>query len=68
MYTYYFSYSLPLFHRILNIVSYTVQSDLLVYPFYIRNFASVSLKLLVLPTPISLPLGNHSSVLHVCES
>ena len=40
-----------------------IQYDLVVYPFYIYQFASANPKLPVLPHP--LPFGNHKSVLYV---
>ena len=39
----------------------------LVYPFYMQQFASAYSKLPILPSFTSLPLGNHNSILYVCE-
>ena len=60
-------FSIMIYLKILNIVPYTM--ELIVYPFYTKQYASADPKLPLHPssTPPT-PLGNHKSVLYVCES
>ena len=56
--------------RILNIVLCHIQSDLVVYPFYMEQVASASPHLpnsSSVPTP-STPLGNHTSKQTIFQS
>ena len=60
------SFSIMIFHRILNMVPCAIQWDLVVYHFYVHYFASSDPKF-----PLHLfphPLGSHTSVLYICES
>ena len=47
------------YHRILNIVSCAIQSDLVVYPFCIYQFSSANPNLTLHPIPSLFPLGSH---------
>ena len=61
-------FSTMAYHRILNIVLCDIQQDLSVYPFYTCQFASTNPKLPIhLSSILSTLLGNHASVLFVCE-
>ena len=53
------------YHRVLNIVPCAIQQNLAVYPFYIYQFVSANPKLLIQPSPMCLPLGNHQFILNV---
>ena len=46
------------YHRILNIVPCAIQSDLVVYPFYIYQFSSANPNLTLHPSPSLFLLGN----------
>ena len=59
--------SIQIYHTIFNTVPYALQQDLVVYLFYIQQFASANSKLPVLSSPTHLPLGN-KSVPSVCKS
>ena len=64
-----YSFSTVAYHRILNIVLCDTQQDLFVYPFYTCQSASTNPKFPIhLSANLSTLLGNHKSVLYVCES
>ena len=52
IYTFFIFFSIMVYHRIVNIVRSAIQQDLVVYPFYICQFASTNPKL---PFNYSLP-------------
>ena len=69
IYTFFFIFfSIMIYLRIFNIVPCAVQEDLVVYPSYIYSFASANPTLPLHPSPTPIPIGNHKSVLYVCES
>ena len=75
-------FSIVVYYRILNIVPCAIQKDLVVYLFYIYQFVVYLLYILFciywlvstnpdshsVPLLCSLRLGNHKSVVQVCES
>ena len=60
--------SIMFYCKRLDTVTCAVQQDLLVHPPQMQSFASTTPKFPGHPSPFPLPLGNHRSVLHVCES
>ena len=67
IYTFFFIFfSIMVYYRTLNIVPCAIQQDLVVYPFYIYQFASANSKFPIHPSP-TISLGNCKSVLNVCE-
>ena len=64
-------FSIVVYHRILNIVLCAVQSNLVVYPFFVDMYNSLHLQTSIFhstPSPSPLPLGNLKSGLYVRES
>ena len=56
------------YHRILNIAFSVKQWDLVVYPLYMLKLTSANPNLPLHPFPQLPHLGNHHSVLYVCDS
>ena len=68
LYIHFIFFLILFYQRLLNMVSCAIQQDLVVYPSYIRQFASANPKLPVIPSPTPLSLVSHNSVLYVCAS
>ena len=56
------------YHRTLNIVPCAMQEDLVIYPFYIQQFASANPKFPVHPSPTNPAPRQPQSDFYVCES
>ena len=63
-YTLFFSisFSIMVYHSILNIVLSAVGQDLVVYPFHLQELTSLNCNLPLHLCPYALSLGNHTSV------